>query len=262
MLPGGPRFPRLTTPALASLSDLVSENEMRGYVVAEDEVAGQTRPGDTASVRVTIGPGSTSERLVQRVERFGRGRSTARELAGDQEVLYVVSGSGKLHVAGRVHELEPDTGAFVAAGDEYVIENNLDEELVLVCVRAPQEAGARPDSERRTVRFADREPLPAKPNREFRYLVNQDLGCLDVTQFVGLIPPGRAPMHSHTYDEVIYVVEGKGVLHLDGDQTPIAAGSCIHLPPYEEHCLENTGASTMRVLGVFHPSGDPASRTS
>jgi mannose-6-phosphate isomerase-like protein (cupin superfamily) len=254
--------PRLTTPALASLSNLVSEDAVKGYVVVEDEVAGEKRPGDTASVRVTIGPGSTSERLVQRVERFGRGRSTARELSGDQEVLYVVSGRGRLHVDGRGHHLEPDTGAFVAAGEEYEIENDGDEELVLVCVRAPQEAGAQPDPERRTVRFVDREPLPAKPNREFRYLVNQDLGCLDVTQFIGLIPPGRAPMHSHTYDEVIYVVEGMGVLHVDAVQTPIAAGSCIHLPPYEEHCLENTGATTMRVLGVFHPSGDPASRTS
>jgi quercetin dioxygenase-like cupin family protein len=83
-----------------------------------------------------------------------------------------------------------------------------------------------------------------------------------VTQFIGLIPPGRAPMHSHTYDEVIYVVEGEGILHLGGEETPIAAGSCIHLPPLVEHCLENTGDDTMRVLGVFHPSGDPASRTS
>jgi mannose-6-phosphate isomerase-like protein (cupin superfamily) len=68
-------------------------------------------------------------------------------------------------------------------------------------------------------------------------------------------------MHSHTYDEVIYVVEGEGILHLDGQEsTPIATGSCIHLPPLVEHCLENVGGTPMRVLGVFHPSGDPASR--
>jgi mannose-6-phosphate isomerase-like protein (cupin superfamily) len=61
-------------------------------------------------------------------------------------------------------------------------------------------------------------------------------------------------------DEVVYVVEGEGVLHLGGTARPIAAGSCIHLPPLEEHCLENTGDKPMRVLGVFHPSGDPASK--
>jgi mannose-6-phosphate isomerase-like protein (cupin superfamily) len=235
---------------------------MAGHVVSEREVAEQRRPGDTASVRVTIGPGSTSKRLVQRVERFARGRSTARTLDGSQEVLYVASGRGTLHVGGRAYELQPDTGAYVTAGEAYEVETASDEELLLVCVRAPQEGQTRLDPDRRIVRFADREPLTAKPDREFRYLVNQDLGCLDVTQFVGLIPPGRAPMHSHTYDEVIYVVEGEGVLHLDGRETPIATGTCIHLPPLEEHCLENTGGGTMRVLGVFHPSGDPASRAS
>jgi mannose-6-phosphate isomerase-like protein (cupin superfamily) len=90
--------------------------------------------------------------------------------------------------------------------------------------------------------------------------VNQDIGCRDVTQFVGIIPPGRAGMHSHVYDEVVYVIEGEGVLHLGGEQTPIGSGSCIHLPPLVEHCLENTGANEMRVLGVFYPQGDPASR--
>jgi mannose-6-phosphate isomerase-like protein (cupin superfamily) len=233
-----------------------------GYVVAEREVTSGAQAGDTASVRVTIGPGSTSRRLEQRVERYQRGRSRPRSLDGCHEVLYVVSGTGRLHVGGRAYGLEPDLGAYVAAGDTYEVENDSAEELVLVCVRAPEEARARPDPDRRTVRFADREALPAKPNREFRYLVNQDLGCPDVTQFIGLIPPGRAPMHSHTYDEVIYVVEGEGVLHLGGRETPIAAGSCIHLPPLEAHCLENTGEETMRVLGVFHPSGDPASRAS
>lgn len=235
---------------------------MAGYVVAEREIPGAARPGDTASVRITIESRTTSAGLEQRVERFGRGRSARRRLEGSQEVLYVASGAGRLHVGGRAYPLEPNLGAYVAAGEAYEVENETDEELVLVCVRAPQEAQPRVDANRRTVRFSEREPLTAKPDREFRYLVNEDLGCPDITQFIGLIPPGRAPMHSHTYDEVIYVVEGEGVLHLGDRETRIARGSCIHLPPLEEHCLENTGEDTMRVLGVFHPSGDPASRAS
>jgi mannose-6-phosphate isomerase-like protein (cupin superfamily) len=235
---------------------------MTGYVISEREVAGSSRPGDTASVRVTIGSNSTSARLEQRVERFGHGRSAPRVLGASQEVLYVAAGSGRLHVGGRTYPLEPNLGAYMAAGEEYEVENESDEELVVVCVSAPQEGEPRMDPDRRTVRFSERKPLSAKPNREFRYLVNEDLGCPDITQFIGLIPPGRAPMHSHTYDEVIYVVDGEGVLHLDGRETPIAPGSCIHLPPLQEHCLENTGERTMRVLGVFHPSGDPASRAS
>jgi mannose-6-phosphate isomerase-like protein (cupin superfamily) len=231
-----------------------------GFVVSEREVEGRREPGDTAETRVTIDASVGCERLEQRVLRFAPGRSRARTLQGGQELLYVASGSGALYVDGAQHTLEPDTGAFVAAGETWSVENPGPEELVVVSVRAPRADGAEPTRRKVTVRYADQPVLPASPNREFRYLVNEDAGCLDVTQFVGVIPSGRAPFHSHTYDEVVYVVEGDGMLHLGGKDTPLSPGSCIHLPPLVMHCLENVGTRPMRVLGVFHPSGDPASR--
>jgi mannose-6-phosphate isomerase-like protein (cupin superfamily) len=233
----------------------------RGYVVSEREVAERREDGDTAAVRTTLDVSAGCARLEQHVIRFAPGRSRPRRLGDRQEVLYVAAGEGRVHVAGEAHPLEPGTGVYLAAGDEYEVENPGGDDVVVVSVTAPQEHDAPP--RRRIVRWADRPTLPATPNREFRYLVNEDVGCLDVTQFVGVIPPGRAGMHSHTYDEVVYVVEGEGFLHVDGTEpTPLAPGSCIHLPPLLEHSLENVGDDPMRVLGVFHPSGDPASRAS
>jgi mannose-6-phosphate isomerase-like protein (cupin superfamily) len=209
---------------------------------------------------VTIDSSHGSAHLEQYVSRFAPGRSKPRTLDGRQEVLYVASGAGTLHIGGREHALEPDTGAYVVAGEVYEVENPGPAELVIVSVTAPQETSRRIDPEHRTVRYADRPALEAGADREFRYLVNQDLGCLDVTQFVGLIPPGRAPTHSHFYDEIVYVIDGEGTLHRDGHERPLRPGSAMHLPPLVEHCLENTGKGSMKVLGVFHPSGDPASR--
>jgi mannose-6-phosphate isomerase-like protein (cupin superfamily) len=228
----------------------------RGYVVQARDVTRRPESG-TAETRLTIDASCGCERLEQRVLRFAPGRSEGRETGDRQEVLYVASGRGTLHLDAGAHRLEPDTGAFLVPGDRYELDNPGPDELVLVSVSAPCEGQRRSSV---TVRHADRPVLPANPNREFRFLVDEDVGCQDVTQFVGVIPPGRAPMHSHTYDEVVYVVEGEGVLHLAGRETPLGPGSCIHLPPLEEHCLENTGPAPMRVLGVFHPSGDPASR--
>jgi mannose-6-phosphate isomerase-like protein (cupin superfamily) len=196
------------------------------------------------------------------VIRFAPGRSQPRDLDGRQELLYVASGVGTLHVGGAEHALEPGTGAYVVSGESYSVANPGPAELVLVAVAAPQESPRTIDPERRTVRYADQPVLSGGTDREFRYLVNQDVGSLDVTQFVGVIPPGRGSMHSHSYDEIVYVIDGEGTLHFGGQETPIGPGSAMHLPPLAEHCLENTGKGSMRVLGVFHPSGDPASRAS
>jgi len=231
-----------------------------GFVVAERDVDGVREDGDTAEVRTTIDASSGCERLEQRVIRFSPGRSLERANEGRQEVLYVVRGRGTLLLGGAEHALEPQTGAFVAPGESYAVDNPGPDELLVVSVTAPESELGVGGNRRVVVRYEDQPVLPASPNREFRYLVNQDAGCLDVTQFIGVIPPSRAPLHSHTYDEVVFVLEGDGVYHIGDDEIPMGPGTCIHLPPLVLHCLENTGSTDMRVLGVFHPSGDPASR--
>jgi len=148
----------------------------------------------------------------------------------------------------------------VAAGETYEVENPGPDELLVIAVTAPADEQNGSPSDRRVVREADQPNLTASGDREFRYLVTDEVGCMAVTQFRGDIAPGRAPDHSHVYDEVIYVLEGEGALHTDGEDAPVNAGSCIHLPAYLLHSLENSGDSTMRIVAVFHPAGDPASR--
>jgi quercetin dioxygenase-like cupin family protein len=98
----------------------------------------------------------------------------------------------------------------------------------------------------------------ATAGREFVLGATPDVGCASATQFIGLIPPGRAPDHFHRYDEVIYVLEGEGRLEIGGESEPIGPGSCIHLPRTLVHALANAGETEMRVLGVFRPAGSPA----
>jgi mannose-6-phosphate isomerase-like protein (cupin superfamily) len=227
-----------------------------GFLVHERDVVGRRADDDTAEVRTTIDASLGSDHLEQRVIRFAPGRSLERTNDSRIEVLFVASGRGALHLGGAEHDLEPDTAAFIARGETYSVDNPGDEDLVVVSVTAP--AMGVGEHRRVTVRLADQSALGATADRAFRYLVNQDAGCLEVTQFVGLIPPSRAPEHHHTYDEVIYVIEGEGVYHRGGEDIPMTAGTCIYLPPLVRHCLENTGTEPMRVLGVFHPSGDPS----
>jgi mannose-6-phosphate isomerase-like protein (cupin superfamily) len=229
------------------------------YVVSVEDVAAEREEGDTADTQVVFSDQNGCERLEQRVVRFARGRSTPRTLRDRQEVLYVVSGSGALVVDGTSHELVPGTGAYLADGESYTVENERPEPLTVVSVLTPQQS--EPAAGRRvTVRFDEREELQADENRSFRYLVHEDVGCRDVTQFVGLVKPCRASDHSHPYDEVGYIVEGQGYAHVGGESIAIGPGSCFHLPPREEHCIENIGPGVMRLLGVFYPSGSPRER--
>ncbi|HUK94482.1 MAG TPA: cupin domain-containing protein [Gaiellaceae bacterium] len=232
---------------------------MPDHTVAESALESTRAEGDTASRVVAIDTGLGSELLELHVARYEPGRSQPHTLEGVQEVMYAVSGRGTLLVDGRSSELDPGTGAYVVAGETYEVDNPGPDTLLVVSAVAPQSAAA-PIEGRRTVRYTDQPALPASGDREFRYLVTDEVGCTELTQFFGIIAPGRAPEHSHVYDEVIYVLEGEGVLHIDDAHEPVAAGTCIHLPPFKLHSLENSGDAPMRIVAVFHPAGDPASR--
>jgi mannose-6-phosphate isomerase-like protein (cupin superfamily) len=178
-------------------------------------------------------------------------------LAGAQrtdsdEVLYVLSGSGTAAIANETVELRPGVALFVAAGTEWRAAG--DATVVSVLVHDPPPAG-------RTHAAVDLEAVErgtATGGRQFVLGATPEVGCASVTQFIGLIPPGRAPDHYHEYDEVIYVLEGSGRLFIGGEEAELGAGSCIHLPRRLMHCLANEGEGELRVLGVFRPAGSPA----
>jgi mannose-6-phosphate isomerase-like protein (cupin superfamily) len=229
-----------------------------GYVVHERDLRTIRGEGDTADRAVAIDSSAGSPVLELHLARYDAGRSRPRTLQSVQEIMFTCSGTGTLTVGGESHELAPGTAAYITAGESYEVENAGPETLVVVSATAPHSPNAAPAG--RTVRYADQPTLPASGDREFRYLVTDAVGCHDATQFFGVIAPGRAPDHSHVYDEVIYVLEGEGVLHGGGADKPVSAGSCIHLPPFFVHSLENSGDGPMRIVAVFHPAGDPASR--
>jgi mannose-6-phosphate isomerase-like protein (cupin superfamily) len=189
------------------------------------------------------------DEFEQALLRFG-GPSEMRGSTDDDELLYVVGGSGIAEIGGERAELAPRTSAYVRRGTPWQVVEADSLEILSVLVRDPL-----PGEETHAIVGADDvETGNATAGRQFRLLAP----CASVTQFVGYIPVGRAPDHFHKYDEVVYVLEGDGALHIDGETAPLRAGSCVHLPARLVHCLENTGPGEMQVLGVFRPAGSPA----
>ena len=190
-------------------------------------------------------------RLEQRLIAFSS-PSSERLDSGADEVLYVLSGESELHVGGERHLLHEGVAVFLAAGTPWRAVGNA--RALSVLVHEPPAAAAA-----YAVRdLTAEEKGTATGGRQFVLGATPETGCRSATQFIGLVPPGRAPDHFHTYDEVIYVLEGVGELHIGGETAALRAGSCVHLPSRLVHCLANTGDCELRLLGVFRPAGSPA----
>ena len=219
-------------------------------------------PGREISPGVTVREMLTADHgcrgLHQRRLGFAGGARLAGTAGGRGEAWYVITGTGSLDTerAGPI-ALAPGTAVWLEPGLGYACLPDDALEVLAVTLRAGSECVG---PSRPVVRLADCEP-EVTGDREFRVLLSEGL---TITQFAGMIPPGRAPAHHHSYDEVVHVLAGQGVVHLDDTGTPtgtpIGPGTSIYLPPLAPHCLENTGTEPLRVLGVFHPAGSPAAK--
>lgn len=224
---------------------------------------GQPLPGSPGAFQVLIDPGSGSERLLQRLLELPPQASSEVGHAGADDVLYVAKGFGLLAsgLDQEEHPLRPGSAALIPVKVPAYVVNTGTDGLVIISVLSPppfdgfftMEVRDLPAS---TLHEDDSDSLPAGEDRFFKLLVESD----HVTQFVGFIDRSKAPPHTHTYEEALYVVEGDGLVHAEGSTTPIRPGTSIFLPPGTSHCLENRKPGVLKVLGVFSPPGSPADK--
>jgi mannose-6-phosphate isomerase-like protein (cupin superfamily) len=219
--------------------------------------------------RTLISQKSVAKFIAETINEYNTGRSPLVVNPQAEEVLYVVSGSGVCRLAGFDYGLEPGVGVYIPPDVSYSIENPGPTKLIVVGVCCPEDdtrhvGGEVPSTSavggqapRRTVREQDRQPIPVG-ERRFKLMVNQDLGCQRVTQFIGFIPPSKAPFHYHPYEEAIFILEGAGTVHVEEGRCEFGPGTSIYLPIGLRHCLENPGTTPVRLLGAFYPSGSPS----
>jgi mannose-6-phosphate isomerase-like protein (cupin superfamily) len=196
-----------------------------------------------------IGKASGADAISLRILEFGPGISSVLRNRECDEVLYLLEGSCTIIIDGDAYELGPDTGVYLRPGQTLRVENH--DVVRFVSSQCP---GETRDQSPLIVRLSDQRAMPTG-DRWYRVLIDEQ-----VTQFVGSIPPGRAPDHFHEYEEVLFILRGEGRMWAGESNTPIGPGSCVYLPKRQVHCVENTGSGELRLLGVFFPAGSPAVR--
>ena len=232
----------------------------------------------TLSQRNVIGSSTGAQEISLRVLEFHRGVSPGLQSDADT-VLYRLEKSDveedsscTVYIDGRPHEISAQTGIYIHPGQTMTVLNQREEPVVFIGSQCPESAESsvvaamtqaadqlNDNGAIQSINLADRESIPTA-DRWYRVLVDDELGSRQVTQFVGSIPPGRAPDHFHNYEEVLFILRGEGQMWAGKTNTPIGPGSCIYLPKRQLHCVENTGESELRLLGVFYPAGSPAVR--
>jgi len=53
--------------------------------------------------------------------------------------------------------------------------------------------------------------------------------------------------------EVYYILEGQGMMHIDGESSPVMPGQAVYIPPGSWQHIQNTGATDLKFLCIVHP---------
>lgn len=245
---------------------------------------GTPRVVGSLSIWNQVGNATGAKAISLRVLEFDVGLSPALRNQRCDEVLYVLEDLNEsaqpkrctVFIDGRPHRVQAETGIYVRPGQTLMVDNPGPGPVVFVSSQCPESSLGEteivplssvelvftdlPTPETLPiVRLADQREMPTG-DRWYRVLVDHEVGSDQVTQFVGSVPPGRAPDHFHEYEEVLFILRGTGRIWTGDASTPIGPGSCVYLPHGQVHCVENTGDGELRLLGVFYPAGSPAVR--
>jgi mannose-6-phosphate isomerase-like protein (cupin superfamily) len=227
---------------------------------------GKPRVSGSLKIWNQVGKTSGAKAISLRLLEFGPGTSPVLLNHASDEVFYVLEGACTVVIDTRAYEVGAETGIYLRPGQTLKVQNAGPDVVRFVSSQCPEETDDVVDQPAKAggdlppiVKLSDRRALPTA-DRWYRVLVDDEIGSEQVTQFVGSIPPGRAPDHFHEYEEVLFILCGEGRMWAGETNTPIGPGSCIHLPRRQVHCVENTGSGELRLLGVFYPAGSPAVR--
>jgi quercetin dioxygenase-like cupin family protein len=97
---------------------------------------------------------------------------------------------------------------------------------------------------------------PEVKNAAMKVLISPKEGWTDhVMRILELGKEGYTPRHAHPWPHINYIVEGKGVLHMDGRDTPVEAGSYAFVPADMLHQYRNTGEGVFRFICIVPKEG-------
>jgi quercetin dioxygenase-like cupin family protein len=67
-------------------------------------------------------------------------------------------------------------------------------------------------------------------------------------------PGGYTPQHKHAHEHEVFVLEGSGVVMIEGTERTLRPGTAVFVPPQHLHQFRNTASTTLKFLCLIpHP---------
>jgi quercetin dioxygenase-like cupin family protein len=187
------------------------------------------------------------------------GGTTAAIGEPEHDVLvYVASGAGVFAVGDDSSPVRARSAGLALAGEEATLSASDDLEAIVATVGPTADYHAPMGRRELAVSLDATDAQAATGARSFQILFGPHNGSKRATLFAGFIPPGKSPWHYHLYDEIVWVPDGPGRLHLAEAHDPLGAGAAFRLRPRQVHIVENEGESEMTIIGIFTPAGSPS----
>jgi quercetin dioxygenase-like cupin family protein len=247
------------------------------YAVSSRHVAKRPLGGDGAAASSTAqvllhaentGNGAAALTLLE----MAPGMKVPRHRHGAAELLFIVSGAGKM----RGRRVRAGDGVYIAAGTPHEFDNDGKQALVAIQLYAPSgperrflggtDTGTEPVSDKERSRTAERVASAARA-RAHRILDGKGTAQIvfdaasakdDAASLVALTLEGGAEVPAHVHEgssEYLFLLEGSGVMIVDGQETPVAAGDAIQVPSGIEHGFRAAAGAAVKAVQFYAPAG-------
>ena len=70
---------------------------------------------------------------------------------------------------------------------------------------------------------------------EAKFLVGPDIGKEIGMGIVSFSPGGRTKFHTHTSEQILYCIEGKGIVATEKEEIVVTPGTVVYFPVGENH---------------------------
>ena len=91
----------------------------------------------------------------------------------------------------------------------------------------------------------------------FRILIDEETsGAKHFSLLVNEMAPGyKGKEHSHNVEHCWYILQGTGIIRMEGKDYPIKPGDSVYAPIVMPHTVECTGDKPLKYVVVYAPAG-------